>query len=62
MKEETRSLELNPYEYGVVFHSLNDMRNSLIEGQRPTHIVDELLLKVIDAPATKKGKVRHENR
>lgn len=32
---------------------LNDMRNDLLEEERPTDIVDEVLLKVIDAPAKK---------
>ena len=29
------------------------MRNDLLEEERPTDIVDEVLLKVIDAPAKK---------
>lgn len=61
MKEETRILELDKYEYGVVFHSLNDKRNELIKEQRPTDAVDDVLLKVIDAPA-KKGRWRDEAR
>lgn len=34
------------------------MRNDLLEEERPTDIVDEVLLKVIDAPAK---KVRRRN-
>ena len=33
--------------------SLAGMRNDLLEEERPTDIVDEVLLKVIDAPAKK---------
>ncbi len=55
MKEDKRVLELDKYEYGVVFHSLNDKRNELLREQRPTDAVDDVLLKVIDAP-TKKEK------
>ena len=33
--------------------TLNEMRNDLLEEERPTDIVDEVLLKVIDAPAKK---------
>jgi hypothetical protein len=61
MKEEKRVLELDKYEYGVVFHSLNDERNKLIGEQRPTDAVDDVLLKVIDAPTKKRrdaGKER----
>lgn len=57
MKEKERVLTLDGYEYGVVVNALNDMRNDLIEEQRPTDAVDELLIKTIDAPA-KKQKCR----
>lgn len=57
MKQEERVLTLDGYEYGVVVNALNELRNDLIEEQRPTDAVDELLLKTIDAP-TKKQKRR----
>ena len=60
-KEEKRILTLDPYEHGVVINALNDMRNDLIGEDRPTDIVDEILLKTIDAP-TKKVKSRDEAR
>ena len=60
-KEEKRVLELDRYEHGVVINALNDMRNDLIGEDRPTDIVDEILLKTIDAP-TKKVKSRDEAR
>ena len=60
-KEEKRVLELDRYEHGVVINALNEMRNDLIGESRATDIVDELLLKTIDAP-TKKGKIRDEAR
>ncbi len=43
------------------FLYLDEMRNDLLEEERPTDIVDEVLLKVIDAP-TKKEKRRDEAR
>ena len=61
VKEEKRVLELDRYEHGVVINALNEMRNDLIGESRSTDIVDELLLKTIDAP-TKKGKNRDEAR
>ena len=48
-----RVLTLDRYEHGVVVNALNEMRNDLLEEERPTDIVDEVLLKVIDAPAKK---------
>ena len=49
-KEEKRVLTLDKYEHGVVVNALNEMRNDLLEEQRSTDIVDEVLLKAIDAP------------
>ena len=52
-KEERRVLTLDKYEHGVVINALNEMRNDLIEEQRPTDAVDDVLLKTIDAPVKK---------
>ena len=60
-KEEKRVLTLDRYEHGVVVNALNELRNNLLEEQRSTDIVDEVLLKAIDAP-TKKVKCRDEAR
>lgn len=60
-KEEKRVLTLDRYEHGVVVNALNELRNDLLEEQRSTDIVDEVLLKAIDAP-TKKVKCRDEER
>lgn len=60
-RTEKRVLTLDHYEHGVVINALNEMRNDLLEEERPTDIVDEVLLKVIDAP-TKKEKRRDEAR
>lgn len=56
---EKRVLLLDPYQHGVVINALNDMRNDLIEEKRPTDIVDEVLIKTIDAPS-KKVKCKDE--
>ena len=60
-KEEKRILMLDKYEHGVVINALNEMRNDLIGEDRPTDIVDEVLLKTIDAPV-KKVRSRDEAR
>ena len=44
---------LDSHQHGVVINALNDMRNDLIEENRPTDIVDEVLIKAIDAPSKK---------
>ena len=52
-KQEKRVLTLDRYEHGVVINALNEMRNDLLEEERPTDIVDEVLLKALDAPRKK---------
>lgn len=62
MKTEKRIIALNQYEHGVVINALNDMRNELISEDRPTDMVDEILLKTIDAPTKKVKCSRYESR
>ena len=52
-REERRVLSLDKYQHGVIVNSLNDKRNDLIKEKRPTDIVDEVLLKALDAPRKK---------
>lgn len=52
-REERRVLSLNQYQHGVIVNALNDKRNDLIKEKRPTDIVDEVLLKALDAPRKK---------
>lgn len=52
-REEKHVLELDYYERGVVIHTLNDFRNDMIGEDRPTDLIDEVLLKAIDAPVKK---------
>lgn len=52
-RKEKHVLELDHYERGVVIHALNDMRNDMIGEDRPTDLIDEVLLKAIDAPVKK---------
>jgi len=61
-QEEKRVLTVDKYEYGILVHALNDMRTDLIEEERPTDAVDELLMKTIDAPKKKRGKGEDEAR
>lgn len=60
-KEEKRILTLDKVEHGMVINALNEMRNDLIGEERSTDLVDEVLLKAIDAPTRKvRGKIREE--
>ena len=52
-REERRVLSLDQYQHGVIVNALNDKRNDFIKEKRPTDIVDEVLLKALDAPRKK---------
>ena len=52
-REERRVLSLDQYQHGVIVNALNDKRNDLIKEKRPIDIVDEVLLKALDAPRKK---------
>lgn len=67
MSGEKKTLELDKYEYGVIFHSLKDERNQMIKEGRPTDAVDDVLLKVIELieeppEKEKRGQKCHEER
>ncbi len=61
MKEFIKVLELDRYEMGIVINALNEMRNKLISEDKETSPIDEVLLKVLDAPE-KKRIFQHESR
>ncbi len=54
--KQKRYLYLNESEISVVLHSLVRLKNSLIQQGRYTDCVDELILKVMNAP-TKRLKI-----
>lgn len=65
MGERKKILELDKYEFGVVFHSLKDKRNQMIKENVPTEDVDNVLMKVIallEEPVGRKGNRYHEAR
>lgn len=61
MDAETRVVELDRYEHGVLVNTLNDERNQLLAEGRATDALDEVLVKVAEAP-TKKRRGRSEAR
>lgn len=61
MKETQKVLTLSDYEYRVLIESLATRRNLLIEEEKPTEDVSDLLLKAIDAP-DKNVKKREKDR
>lgn len=61
-EEQQVVLELDSYEQRVMIHALNDLRNDLLEEQKDTEPVDDLLLKTIDAPVSKRPKRRDDGK
>ena len=54
MAEEKRVVELTNFEYRLMVGGLASFRNDLIREEKPIEDVNELLLKVIDAPKKKR--------
>lgn len=44
-----RMIALDEYEQRILIRALNDLRTQLIEEERPTDAVDELILKVYES-------------
>lgn len=63
MSEEKRVIEVDDFDHRLMVNGLAGFRNGLIREDKPTEDVDELLLKVIDAPTKKeKRKADREGR
>ncbi len=54
-REDKRVLEVNDREHDVIINALNDYRNNKLSEGYTTDIIDDLLIKAIEAP-TKKEK------
>ncbi len=53
--EETYVINLDRYEKGTIINALNHLRNKLLEDGISTDSVDDIILKLLDAPLKKKG-------
>lgn len=54
--DEKRILEMDSHEHGVVLNALNEYRNDAIAEGYSTDIIDEVLLKAIDAPTRREKR------
>lgn len=52
-------IDLNSEEKGIVINALSEFRNKLIDEDIDTEPVDNLLLKILDAPQKKKMFTKH---
>ena len=55
MAEEKKVITLDDFEQRLMVSGLMDFRNDLLKEEKPTEDINDLILKVIDAP-TKKEK------
>ncbi len=56
MRDEKRVISLHPFEHDLLINGMNEFRNELLENDKPTEDVDDLLLKIIDAPMKKEKR------
>lgn len=60
--EERVVVTLDGFEQRLLVNGLNDFRNDLLRDEKPTEDVDDLILKVIDAPKEKHRRAFREAR
>ncbi len=53
-KDILKLIEVDKTEYGILINALNEFRNKLLKEEQDTELVDEFLLKVLDAPENKR--------
>ena len=56
MAEGKRVLSLDAEEHSLLVNGLNEFRNDCLRDGKPTEDVEDLLLKVIDAPPKRKQR------
>lgn len=53
MKDAKQHVYLDSHERSIVIHSLIELKNVLIEQNRYTDCIDELIVKTVNTPTTK---------
>lgn len=56
MAEEKKVVTLDDFEQRLMVSGLMDFRNDLLRDEKPTEDINDLILKVIDAPTEKARK------
>ncbi len=62
MTDNAVMIKVNDFEQRLLVNGMNRFRNDLIREDLPTEDVDDVLLKIIDAPPAKRKKVDREAR
>lgn len=56
MKTDKRVITVDSFEHDLLINGFNEFRNMLLKDEKPTEDVDELLLKILDAPYLKEKR------
>ena len=56
MAKAKHRLVLTDFEHRLLFNALVHFRNELLETKKPTEDINDLLLKIIDAPKTRRWR------
>ncbi|MBR3001913.1 MAG: hypothetical protein IKF39_13015 [Oscillospiraceae bacterium] len=62
MTDNAVMIKVNDFEQRLLVNGMNRFRNDLIREDLPTEDVDDVLLKIIDAPPAKRKKADREAR
>lgn len=62
MTDNAVLIKVNDFEQRLLVNGMNRFRNDLIREDLPTEDVDDVLLKIIDAPPAKRKRVEREAR
>ena len=62
MSDSEVTVKLDSFEQRLVVKGMNNFRNELIRDDKPTEDVDDILIKIIDAPQQKRKRGDREAR
>ena len=53
--EETRTITVDKYDYKLMLNALNEFRNTKLQQNIDTEIIDKLIINLLNAPKNKKS-------
>ena len=56
MRNDKRVIALDEFQHNLLVNGMNEFRNGLLEQDKPTEDVDQLLLMIIDAPTMRERR------
>lgn len=59
--EETRTIILDKYDYKLILNALNEFRNTKLQQNIDTEIIDRLIINLLNTPINKKSLSLNKN-